>query len=276
MIAGTASIQTDFFSNLLDLCVLFGIMPARMSRNGPNIWKQCMTDKPIHFVDTMVRALLSGRKSQARRAITKAAAQRELDELGEEFLCRRKNHELLPINVVPGDRLWVREAWQPMALWGRSTLRPPGSTNPVMYRADSITGEPQYWAYTGEPVVRDEYRLPKFMPRWASRVTLTVTDVRVQRLQDISKEDAVAEGVDFGAEPGNQIFRGWWDYSNTPQIQRYFSDPRQAFRSLWESVHGKRAPWSLNPWVAAYSFAVENGNIDHVDIGAAQKRRKTS
>ena len=90
------------------------------------------------------------------------------------------------------------------------------------------------------------------MPRWASRLTLTVTDVRVQRLQDISEADAVAEGCDAvlaltikrpnGAHPGN---------------------PRECYCDLWNSLHGHGA-WDANPWVVAVTFTVQRGNIDQL------------
>ena len=96
-----------------------------------------------------------------------------------------------------------------------------------------------------------------FMPRWASRITLEVTAVREERLQDISADDALAEGV-FQTEfwkpkevEGRPFEERWWDdfkfWQNYPQI---------AFRNLWDSINGKRAPWSSNPPVTAITFKV--------------------
>ncbi len=82
-----------------------------------------------------------------------------------------------------------------------------------------------------------------FMPRWASRLTLTVTDVRVQRLQDISEEDAWAEGITA--------------YGTT----RYEREGRDLYALLWNSINGAGA-WNNNPWVVALSFTVRKGNID--------------
>ena len=87
------------------------------------------------------------------------------------------------------------------------------------------------------------------MPRWASRITLTVTDVRVQRVQDISEQDVLAEGVDWKD--------AWEDAFVVSNI-------KDAYRDLWNSINGKKHPWESNPWVAAYTFTVRLGNIDQV------------
>lgn len=76
------------------------------------------------------------------------------------------------------------------------------------------------------------------MPRWASRITLEVTGVRVERLQDISEEDASAEGVEMYDSATGDVFYG----------------PRDAFMALWETINGKRAPWASNPWVWVIEF----------------------
>lgn len=99
-----------------------------------------------------------------------------------------------------------------------------------------------------------------FMCRWMSRQTLTVTDVRVRRLQDISEEDAIAEGIELR---GDRMIWGWRSYEGqgNPHHQRNFANPRDSFRTLWNSINGPDA-WRENPYVAVYSFTVEKGNID--------------
>ena len=92
-----------------------------------------------------------------------------------------------------------------------------------------------------------------FMPRWASRLTLIVTDVRVQRLQDISEADARDEGVECDSD-------GWRDYM-MPTTQCCGS-ARNSFATLWDSLNAERAPWSSNPWVVAVTFRPVLGNID--------------
>ena len=95
------------------------------------------------------------------------------------------------------------------------------------------------------------------MPRWASRLTLIVTDVRVQRLQEISEDDARAEGV---TPHGG----GWTGYGRDADL--WLSNAKDGFRSLWNSIHGPGA-WDANPWVAAISFETRRYNIDTMEEG---------
>jgi hypothetical protein len=82
------------------------------------------------------------------------------------------------------------------------------------------------------------------MPRWASRITLEVTEVRVQRLQEISAEDAVAEGLEWVSPTfGIHGLAASWS-----------GDPRESYRALWDSINGERAPWESNPYVWALTF----------------------
>ena len=105
------------------------------------------------------------------------------------------------------------------------------------------------------------WRSPIHMPRWASRLTLMVSEVRVQRLQEISEEDAIAEGVippDMLSQPIiPQEPRGW---AAVLQAVRQAS-AREAYRTLWGIVHSDEC-WNANPWVAALTFTVERRNID--------------
>ena len=196
-----------------------------------------MTDKPIIFSAPMVRALLEGRKTQTRRLLKvrqphRANKLREGDNAawfcdGEHLKnqpCEDHAYRI-PIYFMPGDRLYVREAIH----W---------------------TGDLRFVA---DDAVVDLDRMPDgftawrkmvpsiFMPRWASRLTLTVTEVRVQRLQEISVADVRAEGVEI----------------------LHSVDPKHSFHTLWNSLHGPDA-WDENPWVAAISFDVRRGNIDEV------------
>jgi hypothetical protein len=166
-----------------------------------------MTDRPILFSGPMVRALLEGRKTQTRR-VHKAPT-------GLEHLAG----SVLPRFEV-GDRLWTRETWAP-------------KTNGFLYGADWLPS-----AYDG----LKPWRPSIFMPRRASRLTLTVTDVRVQRVQDISATDAEEEGVRCDMSP------------------RTFVDH---FHRLWDSLNASRGyGWEANPWVVALTFTVARQNID--------------
>jgi len=175
-----------------------------------------MRDIPIPLHAWEVLALLAGRKTQTRR------------------LAWRDPHEGSPADglerrpsswrkVQPGDRLWVREAFYSMSGHYEVTEGPN-----VLYRAsDEAPGR------TWRPSVH--------MPRWASRLTLTVSDVRVQRLHEISEADAQAEG--------------------TTPFGEYRPSHISAFRSLWNHLHGFGA-WDANPEVVALTFTVTKGNID--------------
>lgn len=192
-----------------------------------------MADKPIPFSAPMVRATLDDLKEQTRR-ILKPQPQCFQDPPGFSW---GKYSGLWPddwfgygneidgaLPYAPGDRLWVREAWRTEARFDHLPPRDVPHDALVSYEAD----------YDQEPNdgCRGRYRHARFMPRWASRITLEVTDVRVQRLGEISHDDAVAEGV------------GIYPHSMSAQ---------KRFREIWEGIHGPGA-WEANPWVVAVSF----------------------
>lgn len=209
-----------------------------------------MADKPIIFSAAMVQALLAGRKSQTRRLLKPQPiangfwrdkprpepcgwGQEQWDKIySGEFPDGFRCAQSLPYDT--GDRLWVREAWRvglayddmkPSALMGDEI---------VDYLATTTTAS---WSMGRK-------RSPIHMPRWASRLTLTVTDVRVERLQDISEADAIAEGG-----------KAFFDEEN-PEMMGIVD-----FRRIWNSIHGPEA-WAANPWVVALTFRVEHRNID--------------
>lgn len=213
-----------------------------------------MADRPILFSGPMIRALLDGRKTQTRRVLTKLrrfGTVREFgpsDTVGYDWHFRDKDarwHDLrhpellarLPYAV--GDRLWVREKWSADSRYAGLPVRDVGG--PIWYWAD------------GEPPCDVTLPFPSiFMPRWASRLTLEVTDVLVQRLQEISEADARAEGAGDYLHPESP--HGW----------------REAFAGLWDSLNADRGyGWDTNPWVAALSFSVVKENIDSLSREAA-------
>ncbi|MFG1462321.1 hypothetical protein V5F77_05420 [Xanthobacter sp. DSM 24535] len=147
----------------------------------------------------------------------------------EDMLCAAR------INIGAGDRLWVREEWKTTALYDTTSPRDLPRSAPIHYMSHD-----RLW-----PVA--QCRAGMFMPRWASRITLYATDVRVQRLQDISEEDAWAEGVrNCGEADGGRSIPG---------------EGRDLFRSLWNTINGPGS-WDDNPWVCAISFIPRLGNID--------------
>ncbi|HEV7323558.1 MAG TPA: hypothetical protein VGN91_00680 [Bosea sp. (in: a-proteobacteria)] len=214
-----------------------------------------MTDRPILFSGPMVQALLADRKTQTRRILK---PQPGSDGIYPDISSAKK-----ALRIVRGDRLWVREAWRTSAGVddvAPSRLEVPGGGYgwPIWYDADS--GEVTWrGSQTGGPsfTAPGKLRPSMFMPRWASRLTLTVTEVRVQRLQELSAEDAAAEGlIQLSASKRWVIERG----------EQYFGcahhDPRAVYEMLWERINGADS-WAANPWVAAYTFTVERRNSDH-------------
>lgn len=212
-------------------------------------------ERPMLFSAPMVLAVLAGRKTQTRRTVKLRGHDGiqndhadwrflSVDSKGGNYVwqgvadIKRVIEERCPYGV-PGDRLWVREAWQTS-----SSLDAKNATQiaemadeanydrpwcPVLYAAD---GDRCNWDTVWPGPGRK--RLARFMPRWLSRLTLVITDVRVHRLQDISEDDARAEGcINDGVATA---------YAN--------------FADLWDGINGTRpgAAWADNPWIWAISF----------------------
>lgn len=209
-----------------------------------------MTTKPIIFSGPMVRAILDGRKTQTRRIIKGANHAPGICFDGIELQWRRAAFSAstggllstAPLPCVHGDRLWLREAWS-----GAHAFRdtPPSQRLSIGTPDGPILREDVWYWADGNPEFGN-YEPPRpsiHMPRWASRITLAVTAVRVQRLQEISEDDAQAEGM-----CGPLI---------DPELDRIVNQigvaPSDAFKALWNSLHGPDA-WAANPWVAAISF----------------------
>jgi len=223
-----------------------------------------MKERPILFSDAMVRAILSGTKTQTRRVIAGArgafwdhrsyTGTVERDgvlrfRVGPDGGIANGSPEVRCPHGAVGDRLWVREAF---ALSQRDpedtavSTREPQWWDPPVYRADGDPGGEWTRFDGGRHVpIRPPWRSARYMPRWASRLTLEVTSVRVQRVQSISEEDARAEGVSAGPSAA---------LAETP----IGVSAREAFAELWDSINGKRegCSWGANPWVWCVSFKV--------------------
>lgn len=199
-----------------------------------------MTERPILFNAPMVRAILDGSKTQTRRVITNHPGDQwthdgfgritskhpKQDRFGL-FVRRGLGTDFPECDIVPcpygqpGDQLWVREAW------ARTTVGL--GTEMVVYReGDNRTDYGGPW----KPGIH--------MFRRDSRISLEITRVRVERLQDISEGDTIAEGV--SVHP---------DHHGRPRESIY--SPVQAYRDLWESINGPDS-WSANPWVWVVEF----------------------
>lgn len=228
--------------------------------------------KPVIFSAPMIKALLQNRKTQTRRIFKPQPEMRVGDDCviyGHSGPANYLMRDVAPRFWTPytvGDRLWVREA--------------------CAHINNSEFGEASYWQYRADTDGRclagewpDEERGSKERPRWrpsihmpraASRLTLTVTDVRVHRLQEISEEDAEAEGCEHeiwdmalacrAYSTPDGWFQMWGENCGYPYVP-HEEIWRASYRTLWESLHGKGS-WEANPWVAAYSFDVHHGNID--------------
>lgn len=201
-----------------------------------------MTDRPIIFSGPMVQALLAGRKSQTRRVLKpQPTGPVVYHQTLTSGMCVGLEREP---PYAPGDRLYVREAFSYESLdVDRDGFMPPW-----------------YWA-DGNPSSGDFTR-PKpsiHMPRWASRITLTVAEVRVQRLQEISEADAVAEGIEQARS--GRFYDPTVSRGTAAHLGGMFYGPKPAYEVLWNSLHGPDA-WDANPWICAISFTVQKGNID--------------
>lgn len=223
-----------------------------------------MTDRPIIFSAPMIRALLEGRKSQTRRVLKPQPSNNFAWPIGISdgawgymrrtgLASNDLTDEWVRLPFAPGDKLWVRETW---AIEGAGRLVPVSTCHKPRVQYPATDDPPRY---AGERYWWNK-RSPIHMPRWASRLTLLVTDVRVQRVQDISEEDAIAEGitVHFGGDPAR--------YEGVRNTRH--SDPTMAFRDLWNSIHGHDA-WASNQWVVALTFETHRCNIDEMREAAA-------
>ena len=186
-----------------------------------------MKERPILFSAPMVRAILDGRKTQTRRIVNKKHLP-FLANITGNFLDGKWNQRPLPYGK-PGDRLWVRESFN-------------HDGNHYIYAADLNDAGVQKWAAKWKPSIH--------MPRSASRILLEITGVRVERLQDISEEDAIAEGISrvpFRPCDGWPICDGYM-VGKDDGVTGLAAKASTAYKKLWESINGPGS-WDLNPWV---------------------------
>lgn len=236
-----------------------------------------MTDRPIPFSGPMVRALLDGRKTQTRRVLmtTRNGTPVEMHPSGRGIPFNDPEQWGFPYYdkstgsteimflpdyakrlYAPDDRLYVREHWTTGAHLDRVPPREISPTQSIGYIADEHEGP---WL--------GRFRQGMHMPRWASRLTLIVSDVRVQRLQEISNEDCIAEGIPV--HPNKNAPRVGPVMDDFAREHGLISHYGAEFRQLWDSINAEREggkfAWDANPWVAAYSFRVIKQNIDQID-----------
>jgi len=193
-----------------------------------------MKERPILFSTEMVRSILDGRKSQTRRIVKPQPE--SIDH---------KNHKIIPYNGTneflqkylkcpygqPGDVLWVRETWSPIEFEDGTHFR---------YKASFVENN----------CLNPKWRPSIFMPKEASRIKLKVTNIRVERLQDITGKDAVDEGIEYDDE-----LRGWINYNKYIPSDAFGGNNGsiRSYKSLWESINGKGS-WEKNPFVWVIEF----------------------
>lgn len=215
-----------------------------------------MKERPILFSAPMVRAILDGRKTMTRRVIKKQPLDIlpmnvpnqwcALDEWGEDG---NKGSIRACRFGVPGDQLWVRETF---GIFDRA-----GNERAIAYKADGDDGPATWVEVPKDKYFKDDYfpaderwRPSIHMPRWASRITLEITDVRVERVQEITEKDSALEGT--------LECDGLFDEAEycrlTKEMGDAMGDLTPAFRQLWDSINGKTHPWESNPWVWVISF----------------------
>lgn len=204
-----------------------------------------MKERGMIFNAEMVRAILDGRKTQTRRMLTP----RQLEMIGyaaqagecyplesgqQHANSQAYYREWCPFGAV-GDRIWVRETWAEA-----------GGNAPELqlYRANYPDHVPSHYEHL-KPAEEIRWRPSIHMPRWASRITLEITDVRVERLNAISESDAQAEGV-------TQLRGGFWKHYQPGWTQHQLS-ARGSFVTLWKSLYGDES-WHSNPWVWVIEF----------------------
>lgn len=217
-----------------------------------------MTDRPVLMSAPMVRALLEGRKTQTRRLAWHIVKLRPMMEIRGPLGSAPPRPRMIAAGFPetgPGEQ-WASTTWQRVRpgdrLWGKETWAN-AKDGRALYRADAI--------YDGM-MAGDfgwDWRSPIYMPRRFSRITLDVTAVRMERLQDITEEDARAEGVEQDEETG--AFWGPEGQGVCGGTTSLYGNAVMAYRALWDHLHGPGS-WAANPEVVVLTFTVRLENID--------------
>lgn len=190
-------------------------------------------ERPILFSAPMVNAILDGSKTQTRRAL-----RHQPEEIKHMFMKNNMSyvenihgveipHWSCPYGKV-GDKLWVREAWN----HSNFPFGPLESGCDIFYRADYLDDPLGPDLEKSEDGIRRKWKPSIHLPRWASRINLEITGIRLERLQDISDDDCLAEGSENSSLPG--IIR-------------------EKYKQIWESINGPES-WNANPWVWVIEF----------------------
>jgi hypothetical protein len=235
-----------------------------------------MKERDILFKAEMVRAILADRKTQTRRLCKDQAAtsyryvenspvfpERWNGKEGQPYTGWVAAHEGLPLLLprpcpkgAAGDKLWVRETWRAPQSWDHTKPSLIPDSEGIGFVADEYDGAPAGFGRT---------RVSIHMPRWASRITLEITGIRVERLNDILTRDCIKEGY-----PTESIESHWSEevleavrqlpqekrklaLATAPRLERTSPSPREWYRALWENINGPES-WNSNPWVWVIDF----------------------
>lgn len=204
-----------------------------------------MKQTPLLYKAEMVRSILCDAKTQTRRIVKDAALDWLETGFNPDFVAQKDNG-LSPYGYA-GDRLWVKEThWRD------------DEDGSILYAADKDSFEliQQNKRETG--LKKYNWKPSIFMRREYSRINLEITGLRIERLQDISESDAIAEGVELDAMPANKSKTSaeclWRDYTCAAVSM---PSAKESYRTLWESINGAGS-WDLNPWVWVIEFKKED------------------
>lgn len=246
-----------------------------------------MTERGMIFNAEMVRAILDGRKTQTRRIVNWHGLNEGLNlnfsglkvrEYPNGWVIESESRSSSEWRCKPtpcpfgsiGDRIWVRETWATLGNedgcyvdWEENLCKGDERSAARIYRAscEQRPGDYGLWSIPDDACWKPHTENQKFegawrpsihMPRWASRILLEITDVRVERLNSISENDAQAEGV-------AKLRGGFWQHYQPGWTQHQLS-ARGSFVTLWKSIYGEES-WNSNPWVWVIEFKrIEGGS----------------
>lgn len=240
--------------------------------------KRIQDASPIIFSPSMVRAIIAGKKTQTRRIISGASNQRAAEyyiQGNRWWADSGPDAELVWQSTLnspygePGQLMWVREVWgvHTRSTGGPKTPRPGGWLG-LGYKADNLGSghildvdmphtywvKPpgDLWNYYREKTRWQKWISPIHMPRWASRITLFIEELRIERLQDITEADAIAEGVEPYHRQGTSMEPGC------------HVSARTRFGMAWDTINGNRGSWASNPWLWVITFSIAE---NHMEIG---------
>ena len=236
-----------------------------------------MKERPILFNTEMVKAVLAGNKTQTRRVIKNACDiitdwDKNDPSYGpfyeDEFGDSHESIERCPYGKI-GDQLWVREAWRACMVNG---LHHPGKFMTIQFKSgfgvlDYRTDWEKHYSDLMEKTIWDDsgmnafgkWKPSIFLPRKHSRIQLEITNIQVQRIQDISETDALAEGITEVSNKSSveSLIYGHTLYKNYSRPKSSFNQAKASFKSLWDSINKKRGfGWDENPWVWVVEFKV--------------------